>query len=48
MAEELGLQQHPQARRGEEGQHQEQRGMHRIARGDHAQRGEAPGSAARK
>jgi hypothetical protein len=35
--EELGLQQQPQAGRGEERQHQRQRRMHRVARGDHAQ-----------
>jgi hypothetical protein len=40
MDEEFGLQQHPQARRVEEGENQEQHGMHRVARGDHAQRGE--------
>ena len=38
--QELGLQQYPQSRAGEERQYQEHRGMHRIARRDHAQPGE--------
>jgi len=36
--EELGAQQQPGAGRGEEGEHQEQRAVHRVARRDHERR----------
>jgi hypothetical protein len=41
MARNSASQQQPQAGRGEEGEHQEQRRVHRVARGDDAQRRDA-------